>query len=158
MLKDTPALLPGPQAVREDEPLWMASWANPYRCMEWIHRYVFSAPSQAAAQKKIDAWMSKPPCPLPAHTHMRARRLLLCELPEYPLDFWQFTWTEDGEFHTLILFGLDGRRAVCWRAREWVRSRHESREQLQLLRQLTRAERPLARFDPTEGVEVVGPL
>ena len=158
MVKDTLAEHPGALAIREDTPLWLASWANPYRCMEWIHRYVFPAPTRAAAQEKIDAWIRRPSVSLPPQARMRPRRLVLHELPEYPLEFWQFTWPEDGELHTLILFGLDGQRAASWQAWEWTRTRYEPMERLQLLRRLTAAERVRARFDPNEGVELLLPL
>jgi hypothetical protein len=147
-------LLACPQAAREDEPLWMASWANPKRRMEWIHRYFFAAPTREAAQAKIEAWMRKPPCPLPLHARMQPRRLLLRELPEHPLDFWLISWQEDDEKHTLALFGRCERAEASRRALEWTCTRCESAEHFQLLRRLTDAERLQARFDPREGCEV----
>ncbi len=154
MVEDTLAEHSCEQAVRDDVPLWLASWANPYRCMEWIHRYVFAAPSRAAAQEKIEAWMRKRPCPLPTHARMRPRRLVLRKMPEYPLDFWQITWLEDGEFHTLILFEMGVQRSVCRRAIEWTQTRCEYMGQLQILRQLTDIDCIPAHFDPDEGIEM----
>jgi hypothetical protein len=148
------ALLACPQAAREDEPLWMASWANPKRRMEWIHRYYFAAPTWEAAQANIEAWMRKPPCPLPLHARMRPCRLLLRELPEHPLEFWLISWLEDGEKHTLAVFGPCERAEASRRALAWTCTRYESAEHFHVLRQLTDAERVQARFDPREGCEV----
>lgn len=145
MVKEALVAQPGEQVLKEDEPLWLASWANPYRRMKWIHHYVFAAPTRAAAQEKIDAWMRKPPALLPRHVGMRQRRLVLHELPEYPLDFWEITWVEDDEQHTLVLFGVRERHEAYRRAAEWTRTRCETREQLQLLRPLTAEEHLLAR-------------
>ena len=145
---------PQEQAAREEMPLWQASWVNPHGRMEWIHRYIFAAPTLKAAQQKLDAWMRKRPCPLPSQARMRPRRLVLREPPEYPLDFWQITWPENDELHTLILFEAGGQRTASRKAMEWARTRCESREQLQLLRRLTDAERAQARFDPNEGIEM----
>jgi hypothetical protein len=141
MVQETVVAQPGEQALKEDEPLWLASWANPYRKMEWIHRYVFVAPTRSAAERKIEIWMRKQPAPLPAEVEMRRRRLVLRELPEYPLDFWEITWLEDDEQHTLVLFGSCERHEAYQRAAEWARARGESREQLQLLRPLSARER-----------------
>ena len=152
------ALLACPQAAREDEPLWIASWANPKRRMEWIHCYFFAAPTWEAAQAKIEAWMRKPPGPLPSHARMHPRRLILHELPEHPLDFWQISWQEDGEKHTLALFGRCERAEASRRALEWTCTRCESAEHFQLLRPLTDAERAQAQFDPREGCEVFLPV
>ncbi len=149
MVNEALVALPGEQAPGEGEPLWLASWANPYRKMEWIHRYVFAAPTRAAAERKIDAWMRKLSTPLPRHVDMRQRRLVLRELPEYPLDFWEIAWLEDDEQHTLVLFGACERHEAYWRAAEWARTRRESREQLQLLRPLTAEERMQSRTQTT---------
>jgi hypothetical protein len=132
--------LPGEQALKEDQPLWLASWANPHRKMEWIHRYLFAAPTQDAAEEKVDAWIRKRSTPLPRHIEMRQRRLVLRELPEFPLDFWEIAWLEDDEEHTLVVFELKERHEAYWYAAEWARTRRESWEQLQLLRLLTAEE------------------
>ena len=149
MVNEALVALPGEQAPGEGEPLWLASWANPYRKMEWIHRYVFAAPTRTAAERKIEVWMRKQPTPLPSGVEMRQRRLVLRELPEYPLDFWEITWLEDNEQHTLVLFGACERHEAYQRAAEWARARCESREQLQLLRPLSVRERMQSRTQAT---------
>ena len=149
MVNEALVALPSEQELGEGEPLWLASWANPYRKMEWIHRYVFAAPTQDAAEEKIDAWMCKRSTPLPRHVEMRQRRLVLRELPEYPLDFWEIAWLEDDEQHTLVLFEAGERHVAYWQAADWARTRRESRAQLQLLRPLTAEERMQSRTQTT---------
>src|SRR5579885_895773 len=141
MVQETLVALPAKQVLAEDQPLWLASWANPYRKMEWIHRYVFAALTRAAAERKIEIWMRKRCAPLPLEVEMHRRRLVLRELPEHPLDFWEMVWLEDGEQHTLILFGACERQEARERGEEWVRARRETWEQLEMLRPLRLEER-----------------
>lgn len=126
------ALLTCPQAVREDEPWWMASWANPKRRMEWIHRYFFAASTWEAAQANIEAWTRKPPCPPPAHARMRPHRLILRELPEYPLGFWLISWQE---------------RSTPWPC---LAGASGPAQMFRLLRRLTEDEWAEGQFDPRE--------
>jgi hypothetical protein len=141
MVQERLVALPAQPVLTKNHPLWLASWANPYRKMEWIHRYVFAALTRAAAERKIEIWMRRRSAPLPSELEMRRRRLVLRELPEYPLDFWEITWLEDDEQHTLVLFGACERQEARARGEEWVGERRETWEQLEMLRPLSLEER-----------------
>jgi hypothetical protein len=145
MVQERLVALPAQPGRAEDRSLWLASWANPHRKMEWIHHYVFVAPTRSAAERKIEIWMRKRSAPLPAEVEMRQRRLILRELPEHPLDFWEIAWFENDEQHTLVLFGLCERHEAQERGEAWVRARRERWEHLQLLRPLSVRERWLSR-------------
>ena len=149
MVQERRVARPAQAVLAKNQSLWLASWANRHRKMEWIHHYMFAAPTRSAAERKIEIWMRKRSAPLPAEVEMRQRRLILRELPEHPLDFWEITWCEEGEQHTLVLFGLCEQPEARERGEAWVRARRETWEQLQLLRPLSLRERMGSRMQAT---------